>query len=355
MRGVFARTIPILVFCLGTLSNPALGAVMDFQNFGVYQDTHDNGVLDPDDTFLGGFMNWFTYYSAATSYNYGEHYSENNQHPDPLDGFDDLVEAPYYDLTGAPYSADQENDQTLSWLPISDESEDNVLHIYMVWSYWDTNSDEGVADQRTGFSLGLIANSFIRSRSENSYEGGYDLDIAIRNDTSSLPQVTLSDDFNSTGGRPTAPRGRDNSSQELYWIEDPDTNDPYGHHFQGRWEYTTSTADGGIIGGIHNGEYAIDVNLSDVVTTVSGDGLVIRIDPQSFDEISKIIIYDFGYASGADQGNPVELEIPLGTSADKTFFITSIPEVVPEPSSLLSLLVIGGVATLGRWRGKRRI
>ena len=190
-----------------------------------------------------------------------------------------------------------------------------------------------------------------------------DLDIAIRNDDTALPQVTLSDDYidenGNITGRPPAPGTLDAlaQEQEYYKITDPG-GEPYNHYFEGRWEYTKSTTDGGIIGGIHNGDYDIDIDPSDIVTSITSDGLVIRINPQDFSEgtdITKIIIYDFGYAAGANQVTPVELEIPWGTAANKTFFIASIPEVVPEPSGLLSLLVIGGVATLGRWGGKRRI
>ena len=155
-------------------------------------------------------------------------------------------------------------------------------------------------------------------------------------------------------GRPENPRGKDNLSQELYWIPDPG-GEPYTDYFEGRWRYTVSTADGGVIGGIHNGDYDVLIDPGDLVTSVTGDGLVIRMNMQDFDELEKIIFYDFGYANGNyDPDNPVELEIPLGVDADKTFFIASIPEVIPEPSALLSLLLVGGVVTMARGRTKPR-
>ena len=193
MQRESARTVFLSVIILATLailSNPALA---ELRKFGVYQDTNANGVLDAGDTFLGGFMNWLTYDSAATSYNYGDHYSPGNSiAEDPLDGF--------VDLTGAPWARSEEGNDDLSWLPISnpDLSDDDVLHLYMVWSWWDNNSLEGLDADRDGFSLGMLANSFLRSRSDESYGGGLDLDIAIRNDDSSLPQVSLSDDFKIT-------------------------------------------------------------------------------------------------------------------------------------------------------------
>lgn len=344
-----ARAVFVLVSILAivaVLSNPALA---ELKNFGVYQDTNANGELDVGDTFLGGFMNWYTYDSSSSSYNYGDHYSAGNPiAEDPLDGFTDL--------TGAPWARSEEGNDDLSWLPISnpDLSDDDVLHLYMVWSWWDNNMPEGLNNDRDGFSLGMLANSFIRSRSDESYGGGLDLDIAIRNDGSSLPQVTLSDDFqdgaNLNDGRPLAPRGKDNLSQELYWIPDPG-GEPYTDYFEGRWRYTVSTADGGVIGGIHNGDYDVLIDPNDLVTSISGDGLVIRMDMQDYDELSKIIIYDFGYANGSyDPDNPVELEIPLGIDPDMTFFIASIPEVIPEPTALLSLLVMGAVIVLGKGR-----
>ncbi len=335
MQRVCARAVFVLVVCLAILSNPVLA---EFKNFGVYQDTNASGELDPEDTFLGGFMNWWTYDSAASSYNYGDHYVADNANPDPLDGF--------VDLTGAPWARIAQGNDDLISLPVNnpDLSDDDVLHIYMVWSWWDNNMAEGLENDRDGFSLGMLANSFIRSRSDESYGGGLDLDIAIRNDGTSLPQVTLSDDFQDDAdlndGRPLAPRGKDNLSQELYWIPDPG-GEPYNHYFQGEWRYTVSTADGGVIGGIHNGDYDVLIDPDDLVTSVSGDGLVIRMDPQDYDELSKIIIYDFGYANGS-------------YDPDMTFFIASIPELVPEPSALLSLLILGTMVGLGRGRGKTR-
>ena len=338
MRVHFARTVTVLLVlvCLGILVSPARA---DYKNFGVYQDTNADGVLNPGDTYLGGFMSWMTYISAATSYNYGNH--------------NDPALIGQSDLTGAPYAFNQANDTVLSWLPMDDDE----LHIYLAWSYYDNTSPEGVRNQRAGFSLGLIANDYIRypiSRTDFSPSGGYNLDIAVRNDATAIPQVTMSDDYD-TNGRPPSPGFKTDASQEFYKITDPNLSDPYTDHFEGRWNYTASTADGGIIDGIHNGDYNIDITLSDIVTSVVGDGLVIRIDPQAFDEVSKIVIYDFGYFAGAvdtlgltapvgyNEFGPVGLEIPLGTDADKTFFIASIPVTVPEPSSLLGLTMLVGV------------
>ena len=338
MRGRTAHTLWLLLILVAL---PVQSGLADFKNFGVYQDSNGDGLLNAGDKYLGGVMSWMTYYSAGTSYNYGDHGDA------ALAGFDDL--------TGAPYAADQAGDGTLSWLPMDDDE----LHLYMVWSYYNNTSQEGIDNKRGGYSLGLIANDYIRGRDDDSASGGYDLDIAIRNGLVSVPQVLLSDDYDSNGGRPPYPGTKDNASQELYKIADPNLADPYGHHFEGRWDYTASTADGGVIGGILHSDYDISINLlTDIVTSVGGDGLVIRIDPLAFDEVSKIVIYDFGYLAGAvdtvgltppagyNEFGPVGLEIPIGTSADKTFFIASIP--VPEPSGLTSLLILCGAVVLRR-------
>ena len=342
MRRVNAYFLSIVIVGLLLISSPALA---DFKNFGAYQDTNGDGILNPGDTFLGGFMSWYTHYSAGTSYNYSDHNDE------ALDGFDDL--------TGAPYAADKENDpgDELSWLPMDDDE----LHIYLAWSEYDNTSAEGIQYDREGYSLGLIANDYIRGRTDDSYSGGYDLDIAVRDDDTSTPQVTLSDDYDSNGGRPPSPGTKDNASQELYKITDPNLADPYNHHFEGRWDYTASTADGGVISGVSNSDYNILVNMdTDIVTSVAGDGLVIRIDPLAFDEVSKIFIYDFGYSAGAvdtvgqtppvgyNEFGPVPLEIPIGTAADMTFFIASIP--TPEPSTVLCLLIPVGAFLIRRRR-----
>ena len=344
MRIYFARIAIVLMSlaCVGMLVGPARA---DFKNFGIYQDTNANGVLDVGDTYIDGFMSWYTHYSAATSYNYGDHYVEDNQYPDPLNGFDDL--------TGAPYASDHDGDDPLSWLPMDDDE----LHIYMAWSHYDNNlpvpdpadSPLGEDSRRGGFALGMIANDFIRSRSDPTASGGYDLDIAIRNrdDGVYVPQVTLSDD-----------------PGEYYAIPDPDGGtDPYNYHFEGRWDYTASTGDGGVIAGIHNRDYFIDIDPSNKVISILGDGLVIRINPESlgneFGDITKIVIYDFGYENGAgdtlgdtppigyvklDENHPaIGIEIPMGIEDNMTFFIASIPDVVPEPSSLLALAMLAGI------------
>ena len=334
-----ALAVSVVLVCMTLTSGHALA---DYKNFGIYQDTNGSGVLDPGDTFIQGFMNWYTHYSAESSYNYGDH-------SDPaLSGFTDL--------TGAPYAADHledPNNENFSWLPMHDDE----LHIYMLWAHYN-NTDAGELElERNGFALGMIANDYIRGRDDSSPSGGYDLDIAIRNDGTALPQVGLSDDYidaqGNITGRPPHPGTLDGAAleQEYYKVTDPDLGDPYNHHFEGRWDYTASTGDGGIISGVHNGDYDIDIFPSNIVDSVAGDGLVIRIDPLAFDEVFKIVLFDFGYYNGAvdtagtvapagyDEFNPLGIEIPIGTADDKTFFIASIPEVVPEPTSMLSLLI----------------
>ena len=125
MRIHFAQMVMVSVVlaCLGILVGPAQA---DYKNFGVYQDTNGDGVLNPGDTFLGGAMSWLTYYSAGTSYNYSAH------NDDALIGSSDL--------TGAPYAADHDGDAVLSWLPMDDDE----LHLYMAWSYYDNTSTEGI-------------------------------------------------------------------------------------------------------------------------------------------------------------------------------------------------------------------
>ncbi len=353
MRRVFVRATFVVIICLGILSNPALA---DYKNFGIYQDTNGDGILNPGDTYIDGFMSWYTHDSAASSYNYGDH--------------GDAAITGSSDLTGAPWASDHAGDGALSWLPMHDDE----LHMYMAWSDWDNTSAEGINGQHGGYALGMIANDYVRGRTDLSASGGYGLDIAVRNDGTVLPQVTLSDDYTVTGGattgRPPFPPDKDNASQELYKISDPDGGDPYNHNFEGRWNYTASTADGGIIGGIHNGDYDIDIDPSNIVLSRLGDGLVIRIDPQSFSEVDKIVIFDFGYANGAANtlgsiapanyiGHTPNSEVGLGIEIPiigniedgyQAFFIASIPDVIPEPSTLLSLLVLGGMILLGKKR-----
>jgi len=352
--------VSVCLVCVGVIAGPARA---DYKNFGIYQDTNGDGILNPGDTFIKGFMSWHTWHSAASSYNY-------NRHGDP-----ELDLAT--DLPGAPWASDSKTDGTFSWLPMHEDE----LHMYMVWSEYDNSviSGESGSGDHPGFSLGMIANNYVNSTVSPppppipTGSGGYDLDIAIRNDGTTLPQVTLSDDYTNgagvTNGRPPSPGTWDNASQELYKTAGTDAT--YNHQFEGRWDYTAShsTADGGVIGGIHNGDYDIEIDPLNIVTSKLGDGLVIRIDPQAFDEVDKIVLYDFGYFNGAADtasGNPAPvgyvgsdvgwgplgIEIPIGTSADKTFFIAAIPEVVPEPVTLLSLAIMAVATALVT--GKRR-
>ena len=369
MRIHFAQIVIVsaLVACLGILVGPARA---DYKNFGIYQDTSGDGILNPGDTFIKGFMNWYTWDSSATSYNY-------NEHSDPLlDGKKDLPGAPWATDHDAHAPADPR-----TWLPMHEDE----LHMYMVWSTYDNDPtiDPGNSGDHLGFSLGMIANNYVNSTVPPvpnpipTGSGGYDLDIAIRNDGTTLPEVTLSDDYDDGDdpptGRPPSPNVLDNTAQELYKITDPDGTDPYNHHFEGRWDYsaTHSTADGGVIGGIHNGDYDIEINSSKIVTSKSGDGLVIRIDPQAFDEVFKIVLYDFGYFNGAldktgdpppagyvgstGTWGPLGIEIPFGTEDSKTFFISALPETVPEPVTLLSLTIIALPAALMARRRSSRI
>ena len=353
MKEKFALTVSVMFVCLAILTGPAQA---DFKNFGIYQYTNGDGVLNPGDTFIDGFMSWYTYDSSGSSYNYGDH--------------GDAAITGSSDLTGAPWASADANHNPLNWLRMDDDE----LHMYMAWSNWDNTSQEGIDNQRGGFALGMIANDYIRERTDLTGSGGYDLDIAIRNETganATLPQVTLSDDYTvtngATTGRPPFPGPKDNASQELYKITDPDGPNPYNHHFEGAWNYTASTADGGVIAGIRNGDYDIDITPSNIVDTITGDGLVIRIDPSRFTEVDKIIIYDFGYEIGlqdtlgsiAPAGYlgagatfaGIGIEIPIiGNIEDgyQAFFIASIPEMTPEPSSLFFLLIAVGVVAIRR-------
>ena len=359
MRRELVRLTFVLALCLGLLSSPARA---DYKNFGIYRDTNGDGILNPGDTFVDGFMSWYTHDSTATSYNYGDH--------------GDAAIAGSSDLTGAPWASADANHNPLNWLRMDDDE----LHMYMSWSHYDNTSQEGIDNQRGGFALGMIANDYIRGRTDLSPSGGYDLDIAVRNDGTALPQVTLSDDYLAQDpdplkrGRPLSPGYEDlaNPPHELYKTAGADAT--YNHHFEGRWDYTAtySTADGGVIGGIHNGDYDIEIDPSKIVTSKLGDGLVIRIDPQAFDEVDKIVLYDFGYFNGAVDkfGNPppagyvghtstwgpLGIEIPIIPNVEEgyqAFFIASIPEVIPEPVTLLTLLVSGIAVVLAKRRAKR--
>ena len=351
-------TVFMCLVCLSVIIGPASA---DYKNFGIYQDTNGDGILNPGDTFIKGFMTWYTWHSAASSYNY-------NEHSDPyLSG--------QTDLPGAPWASDSKTDGTFSWLPMHEDE----LHIYMVWSEYGNTviPGESGSGDKPGFSLGMIANNYIREDNTVTASGGYDLDIAIRNDGTTLPQVTLSDDYTNgagvTTGRPPAPGTLDLTAQEQELYKTTGTDATYNHQFEGRWDYTAthSTADGGVISGIHNGDYDIEIDPSNIVTSRLGDGLVIRIDPQAFDEVDKIVFYDFGYFNGAqdtlgstapvgyvgsDVGwGPLGIEIPIGTSADKTFFIAAIPEVVPEPVTLLSLAIMAVATALVTGKRHNRV
>ena len=363
MRRELVKLTFVLALCLGILSSPALA---DYKNFGIYQDTNGDGILNPGDTYIGGFMSWYTHDSAASSYNYNQH---TNAVPDPQ-----LIGKT--DLPGAPWASDFDNhdpSDPRTWLPMHEDE----LHMYLAWSNWD-NAPEQSGENIGGFALGMIANNYVNSKFAvpPQASGGYLLDIAVRNDSTTVPGVTLSDDYTDgtpPTGRPEDPLIKNDGSQELYKIADPGGTE-YNHHFQGRWDYTAlhSTADGGVIGGIHNGDYDIDIDPSKIVTSKLGDGLVIRIDPQAFDKVDKIVLYDFGYFNGAidttgdpmpanyvghtSTWGPLGIEIPIISDREEgyqAFFIASIPEVVPEPATLLTLLVSGAVAVLARRRTKK--
>ena len=117
MWKVLAKTSFVVIICLGVLGNPALA---DYKNFGIYQDTNGDGILNPGDTYIDGFMSWYTWNSAASSYNYNRH---TNADPDPQ-----LIGKT--DLPGAPWASDYDNYAAANpkpWLPMHEDE----LHMYI--------------------------------------------------------------------------------------------------------------------------------------------------------------------------------------------------------------------------------
>jgi len=126
----------------------------------------------------------------------------------------------------------------------------------------------------------------------------------------------------------------------------------YGDAFADRSTFHDGGSDGGVIAGLA-GEDDYDPQINNW-----SDQQVIRIDIDAAtllaNNITQVIIWDFGFLAGASQTNPVPIVLDLTDLAkfpENRFYIARVN--IPEPTGLAMLA--GGAATLLARRRRRRV
>jgi len=165
----------------------------------IYNDSNTNGILDPGDTKIACFDNWWTPVSAHTEHNYalGPHDST---------GF---YYTPGEDVSSGPMNfADHVNPANNFWL----QQEAGTVSFYMAYSQYDnndfaamtvTNTEEALVKARNmyrnGWALGYLTNAIQKDASGNVINnqtpaGTVDMDIYVHNGQGTLTNVDFGAD-----------------------------------------------------------------------------------------------------------------------------------------------------------------
>lgn len=222
MRGSqFGETLLALTFAVLVLAltSPAQGApLLEPSSESVFRDLRDdyvttwyifndaatNGILDPGDSMVCAFENWWTTVSAHTQHNYDRRTQSVGQ-----------------DWSSAPLNLASHTDPMQNfWL----DRPDNTLGFYMTYSQFDNNNWMGgytygtsgtVLDiikarneQRNGYALGWLTDDINNSQDKVTEVGQMKMDIFVHNGNMQIavdswggaisysnPQVALSDDI----------------------------------------------------------------------------------------------------------------------------------------------------------------
>ncbi len=113
-----------------------------------------NGILDPGDTQIATFQNWWTPISSHSQYNMSVDYGSGNYHPD-------------VDISAGPINGAASLNPGLSnyWLP----REANAIHFYMSYSQWDN------ADWKGGYDNGQTGDTRTIMTERHENRNGYTL------------------------------------------------------------------------------------------------------------------------------------------------------------------------------------
>ena len=212
------------------------------RTWDIYNDSQLDGILNPGDTKVGQFMNWWSPVSSHSMATYGDH---QNQGP----GYD-LTSAPmnWATYTLDPADPNRDNPDYNYWLT----REQNTLRFYMTYSQFD-NNDWAVTNygdtqltqdivrqrnlERNGWALGWVVHDYqgYEGSSPQGQAGFVQMDIYVHRgalDTyidgfgtsRSNPQVSMSDDVDYTVGLDTVgsdhrwhPAEFDDASKAYTW------------------------------------------------------------------------------------------------------------------------------------------
>jgi hypothetical protein len=205
----------------------------------IFNDSQTDGILDPGDTYVETFSNWWTPVSSHSQATYRDH---QNWGP----GYD-YASAPmnWATYTLDPDDSNRNNPDYNYWLP----RQQNALHFYMTYSQFDNNDwattnygNTAQAQQivrqrnleRNGWALGWVANDYNYQQPQGApkalnldifiHRGELATDIVDWGVSRSNPHVGLSNDVDLTTARDTVgadgglhPAEFDESTQTYSW------------------------------------------------------------------------------------------------------------------------------------------
>jgi len=210
----------------------------------IYNDSLTDGILNPNDTAVETFQNWWTPVSAHTQHNYGDHQG--------LTAGDDWISGPMNFATSTLPSGhpDKNNSSYNYWLP----RDKNAIHFYMSYSQfdnidWAMSGNSSTAEQivrqrnmyRNGYTLGWVTHDYQDSEGNYAYDqtsaGFVEMDIFVHEGEHTLtvsgwgksrsnPQVAVSNDIhpvysedNVGAGGQFQPPQFDEATQSYSWDE----------------------------------------------------------------------------------------------------------------------------------------
>jgi hypothetical protein len=208
----------------------------------IFNDTQTDGVLNPGDTRVETFANWWSPVSSHSSSTYRDHQNVGPGH--------DLTSAPmnWATYTLDPSDPNRNNPDFNYWLP----REQHTMSFYMTYSQFDNNDwattnygDTPLTQQivrqrnlhRNGWALGWVANDYNYQATSSDYTGSIAMDVYVHDgklDTNiqgfgpslSNPHVGMSNDVDYATGLDHVgsdggfhPAEFDESTQSYSWAQ----------------------------------------------------------------------------------------------------------------------------------------
>jgi hypothetical protein len=190
-------------------------------NWYIYNDNITDGILNPGDTLIDSFQNWWTPVSAHSQHNY----TPGPYGAGPGFMYDDWEDRPSGPMNYASSTAATDN----YWLPMNE----NEVHFYVTYSQYDNNDFSTFYnwmppgdqkdmlimrnEERNGYALGWVSNCIVKD-SSGDYQhcigpgGQVAMDIYVHNG-----DMDLSVDFGSDGVAMSRSNPQVSVSNDISW------------------------------------------------------------------------------------------------------------------------------------------